>query len=45
MDRALAEIFMKYIRKGEMLDSVRESLEDYSTTIEKFTAICEKHGL
>ena len=45
MARSLAEIFMRYIRKGEMLDSVKESLEDYNTTIEKFTEICEKHGI
>ncbi len=43
--RGLAEIFMKYIRKGEMLDSVKESLQVYDTTIEKFMDACEKNGL
>lgn len=41
----LAETFMKYIRRGEMLDLIRESLKTYNTTVEKFTEICEKNGL
>ena len=41
----LAEIFIKYIRKGEFLDSVKEYLRERNTTIEKFTKLCEKHGL
>ena len=43
--RGLAETFMKYIRKGDMLDSVKESLQVYDTTIEKFMDACEKNGL
>ena len=45
MTRGLAEIFMKYIRQGQMLDNIRENLKDYDTTIEKFTEICERNGL
>ena len=45
MSRGLAEIFLKYIRQGQMLDNIRENLKDYNTTIEKFAAICEKNGL
>lgn len=45
MHISLAETFMKYIRKGELLDSVERSLKEFNTTIEKFTKICEKHGL
>ena len=41
----LAETFMKYIRRGEMLDLIRESLKTYNTTVEKFKEICEKNGL
>ena len=45
MPYSLAENFMKYIRKGEFLDSIKGYLQDYNTTIEKFTELCEKHGL
>ena len=45
MARPLAETFIKYIRKGEMLEAVEESLKDFNTTIEKFTALCNKHGI
>ena len=41
----LAETFIKYIRKGEMLESIKENLQTYNTTIEKFVEICEKNGL
>ena len=45
ISRGLAETFMKYIRKGEKLEIVKESLEDYNTTIEKFIEICEQNGI
>lgn len=45
MPRALAEVFMKYIRRGELLSNIQESLETFNTTIEKFTEICNKHGI
>ena len=45
MPYGLAETFIKYIRKKEMLDSVKNGLKDYNTTIEKFTIICEKYGI
>ena len=45
MSRGLAEIFIKYIRQGQMLDNIRENLKYYNTTIEKFTEICAKNGL
>ena len=45
MARSLAEIFMRYIRKGELLESVKESLKDYNTTLKQFTEICEKNGI
>ena len=43
--RGLVETFMKYIRKGEMFDSIKESLKIYDTTIERFIDVCEKNGL
>ena len=45
MARSLAEIFMRYIRKGELLEGVKESLKDYDTTLKQFTEICEKNGI
>ena len=45
MARSLAEIFMRYIRKGELLESVKERLKDYNTTLKQFTEICEKNGI
>jgi len=45
MPYSLAENFIRYIRKGEFLDSIRDHLKDYNVTIEKFTELCEKNGL
>ena len=42
---SLAETFIKYIRKEEFLDSIKESLQEYNITIERFMKLCEKHGL
>ncbi len=41
----LAETFIKYIRKEEFLDSIKEYLREYKMSVEKFIEICEKHGL
>lgn len=41
----LAETFIKYIREGEFLDSMKEYLKEYNITIENFTELCKKHGL
>ena len=45
ISRSLAETFMNYIRKGEMLEKVKEYLMIYNTTIEKFIEICKKNGI
>ena len=45
MPYGLAESFIKHIRKGDLLDSVKRGLEDYRVSIENFTKICEKNGL
>ena len=45
MPRTLAETLMKYIRSCERLDNVKELLQEYKTSIEKFTVICEQQGL
>ena len=45
MSYGLAEIFIKYIRQGKMLDSIKSDLTGYKITIEKFTELCEKNGL
>ena len=41
----LAKSCIDYIRKGEMIEKVKDFLDYYGTTIEKFTQICEKNGL
>ena len=45
MSYRLAETFIKYIRKEEFLDSIKEYLREYNTNIEDFTKVCEKQGL
>lgn len=41
----VAKTYMQAIRRGEYLDHIRNTLKDYNVTIEKFTELCEKHGL
>ena len=45
MSHTLAKTFIRYIRKGERLDSIGESLQAYGTTVEKFAKLCEKYGI
>ena len=42
---SLAKNLINCIRKNELMHLVKEYLADFDTTIEKFTAICEKNGL
>ena len=41
----VAKVYIQAIRRGEHLDLVKNSLRDFNVTIEKFTQLCEKHGL
>ena len=45
MPFTLAKTFIKYIKRGERLASIRENLRMYGTTIEKFTELCEEHEI
>ena len=45
MPYSLAKNLINCIRKNELMHLVKEHLADFDTTIEKFTAICEKNGL
>ena len=41
----VAKVYIQAIRRGEYLEIVKKSLKEYNVTIEKFTKLCEKHGL
>lgn len=41
----VAKTYIEAIRRGEHLNLIKNSLKDFNTTIEKFTKLCEKHGL
>lgn len=42
---SIVNTYIDAIRKGEHLEIVKNGLRDYNTTIEKFTGLCEKHGI
>ena len=42
---SIAKLYMDYIRKGEYLELVKDGLNDYNVSIDKFTKLCEKHGI
>ena len=41
----IAKVYIQAIRNNEHLELVRRGLKEYNVTIEKFTKLCEKHGL
>lgn len=41
----IAKVYIQAIRNNEHLELVRRGLKEYNVTIEKFTNLCEKHGL
>ena len=41
----VAKTYIEAIRRGEHRNLIKNSLKDFNTTIEKFTKLCEKHGL
>ena len=45
MKHGLAKALIDAIRSKQNLDLVEEHLKEYNTTFEKFTTVCEKHGL
>lgn len=42
---SIASIYIDAIRKGEHLQLVKNGLKDYNVSIERFTKLCEKHGI
>lgn len=42
---SIAGVYMEAIRNGEHIELVKNGLKDYNVTIERFTEICEKHGI
>ena len=42
---SIASVYMSAIRKGEYLELVKNGLRDYHVSVERFTKLCEKHGI
>jgi len=42
---SVASVYIDAIRKGEHLELVKNGLRDYNVSIERFTKLCDKHGI
>ena len=42
---SLASVYIDAIRKGEHLELVKNGLREYNVSVERFTELCEKHGM